>query len=298
MLESVSLFLSILPGCRCDIQEGLRPHLAVPQSLGCHPLASMQAGNVRTRITVQRRTRGYGTMIDEVGNPPEKGKVSKLVEPAVEAALSVVPVAGGPLAVLWKQFAGAAYEKRRQAWSEEVSSAINDLLLRVHDLDAQLLGNNDRFLDALAYATATAVTTGQQEKIDALRNAVLNSALPSSISADRQAIFLHYIRDFTASHLKLLKLLADPPAWFEASDRDWPNLYAGGLGSIIEAGIPEFIGQRDLYDQLGSDLAAAGMTNTGGFHTTMTASGLTAGRLTETGKAFLSFITEPCDRLK
>ncbi|WP_410575542.1 hypothetical protein [Amycolatopsis sp. cmx-4-61] len=236
-------------------------------------------------------------MVGNVSDPPEKGKVGKFVEPAVEAALSVVPVAGGPLAVLWKQFAGAAYEKRRQAWSEEISSAINDLLSRVDGLEALSLGENEEFLDALAYATAAAVVTSQTEKLQALRNAVLNSALPSDINADKQAMFLQYVRDFTPSHLKLLRLLDDPPAWFRDSGRAWPELYTGSLGNIIEAGIPEFAGQRALYDQLGNDLAAVGMTNTGGFHAMMTPNGLTAGRLTETGREFVSFITDPRDRL-
>lgn len=233
----------------------------------------------------------------EVSDPPEKGKAGKFGEGIGEAALSMVPIVGGPLSILWVQFAGAAYEKRRQAWAEEISEAVNDLLSRVDDLETEDLAANDQFLDALAYATATAVTTAHREKLDALRNAVLNAALPSDIDSDTQAIFLRHVRDFTPSHLRLLKLLSDPPAWFELRGIPWPDIISGGLGNVVEVGIPEFAGRRELYDQLERDLTSAGLTNTGGLHTTMSANGLTASRASQTGKEFLKFISDPRDAL-
>jgi hypothetical protein len=138
-----------------------------------------------------------------------------------------------------------------------------------------------------------------EEKLIALRNAILNVALSSDLDADTQAIFLRHVRDLTPSYLRLLKLLSDPPKWFAERDIPWPdNVMTGGLGTdVVERGIPEFAGRRDLYDQLERDLTAAGMTTGGGLHAMMSPSGLTAGRASDTGKAFLGFISDPRERL-
>ena len=47
---------------------------------------------------------------------------------------------------------------------------------KVDDLTPERLTENVAFLDAVAFATTAAVTTGRQEKLDALRSAVLNAA--------------------------------------------------------------------------------------------------------------------------
>lgn len=211
----------------------------------------------------------------------------------VEATLSMVPAVGGPLTAVWAAVVGAAYEKRREQWQREITEAVQDLLDQIDELTPENLAANPDFLDALVHATMTATATGQREKLDALRNAVLNSALPSDLDSDYQAMFLRYVRDFTPSHLRLMKLLNDPPAWFAAHGIPCPNVSMGGLGVVIESGMPEMAGQKELYGRMFADLAAAGLSNTGELGTTMTGHGLTQQRSTETGRAFLRFITDP-----
>lgn len=218
----------------------------------------------------------------------------------VEATLSMVPVAGGPLTAVWAAVVGAAYEKRREQWQREITEAVQDLLDQVDELTPESLAANPDFLDALVHATMTATATGQQEKLAALRNAVLNSALPSDLDSDSQAMFLRYVRDFTPSHLRLLKLLDDPQTWFAEHGIPWPDMMMGGaVGKVVvEGGMPEMAGQSELYNRLFTDLQAAGLTINGGIGgpmlgTTMTGQGLTQQRTTETGRAFLRFITDP-----
>ena len=213
----------------------------------------------------------------------------------VEGALSTVPVVGGPMAVMWVALAGRAYDKRRETWEADITTAVNDLLERMDDLDESDLANNDQFLDALAYATSAAITTAHQEKLAALRNAVLNAAAGTNLDTDTQAIFLRHVRDFTPSHLRLLKLLDDPKRWFSQHGIAWPdNIMMGGLGTdVVEVGLPELAGQRVLYDQLHADLSYAGLTNTGGLHTMMSGNGLAARRTSDRGREFLAFITDP-----
>jgi hypothetical protein len=84
----------------------------------------------------------------------------------------------------------------------------------VDGLTLEDLAGNDLFIDAVVTATRTVEHTHQAEKIDALRNAVLNSVAPDAPDADTQAIILNLVDQFTPSHLRLVTLWDDPPAWF------------------------------------------------------------------------------------
>lgn len=232
--------------------------------------------------------------MNTISDPPERSTDKATAATIIEAGLSAVPVAGGPLAVMWAALVGAAYEKRREQWQREMTEAVQDLFDQVDELTPKSLAANPDFLDALVDATMTATATGQREKLDALRNAVLNTALPGELDSDSQAMFLRYVRDFTPSHLRLLKLLDDPPAWFAAHGIPWPNVSMGGLGSVVvERGMPEMAGRKELYRRMFADLNAAGLSNTGDLGGTMTGHGLTQQRTTETGRAFLRFISDP-----
>ena len=81
-------------------------------------------------------------------------------------------------------------------------------------LSLESLAGNDVFTGAVVMATRTVEHTHQAEKIEALRNAVLNSAAPSAPDADTQAVIMALIDRFTPSHLRLVTLWDDPPAWF------------------------------------------------------------------------------------
>ena len=67
---------------------------------------------------------------------------------------------------------------------------------------------NDEFIDIAIQATHVALRTSQEEKKDALKNAVLKSASPESPDLSLQQIFINYIDSFTKWHIKILDLWA------------------------------------------------------------------------------------------
>jgi hypothetical protein len=79
--------------------------------------------------------------------------------------------------------------------------------------------------------------THQEEKLAALRNAVLNSALPGAPDADMQAILLGLVDRLTSSHLRFLTMWDDPPLWFESRGLAPPQaaMY-GSRTQTVEAG--------------------------------------------------------------
>jgi hypothetical protein len=75
-----------------------------------------------------------------------------------------------------------------------------------------------------------------------------------------------------------------------------PNYYMGGGSQVLEDVYPELKGQRELYDQISSDLNARGLFNSPHFlHTTMSAQGMVSKRITPLADRFLDFITSPVD---
>jgi hypothetical protein len=141
----------------------------------------------------------------------------------VEAALGSVPIAGAALAVAFVTAIGWRLEQRREEWFTKLAEGVEDLRERIGDVDFENLASNDLFVDAVMTTTRTIEHTHQEEKITALRNAVLNSVAPDAPDADTQAIFLNLIDRFTPSHLRLLALWDDPPAWFESHGRTPPQ---------------------------------------------------------------------------
>jgi hypothetical protein len=211
-----------------------------------------------------------------VSEPPQRSRQREITEAVGEALVASVPLVGGALAVAYVKSVTASYERRQQQWARDVTAALADLSERVDGLDPESLAQNDTFLDALAHASAVAVTTGQQEKLDALRNAVLNAALPGDIGADLQAMFLRHVGDLTPSHLRMLKLTPES---------------ADGSPDPLLRYRTNFQNRMEFYEQLENDLVAARLINP-----QVTVSGHTS--LTWAGRTFLRFITDPRDDLE
>ena len=65
----------------------------------------------------------------------------------------------------------------------------------------------ENFMTTVTYATIIALRNHQAEKLETLRNAVLNTALSPIVEEDLQHIFLNYIDELTLWHLRVLKFL-------------------------------------------------------------------------------------------
>ncbi len=227
--------------------------------------------------------------------PPSKSTGREITEKAVEAGLSMIPVAGGPAAVAFAYAVGRGYSRRLQAWLTQLAEAVEDLTNQAEDLDIETLAKNEDFLDAVATATRAAERTHQDIKIEALRNAVLNAALPTAPDTDTQMMFLRWVDEFTGSHLRLLTVLNDPPRWFGHRNLERPDVYAGARSHMVERALPELAGRREFYDQLLRDLNSAGMTVISSLHGLQTGASLMDATTTETGKRFIAFISDPRD---
>lgn len=186
-------------------------------------------------------------------------------------------------------------EKRRNEWMAEVGSALRTLEERM-GVVLESLETKDEFVDVAIAATQVALRTGNREKREALKNAILNSALPNPPEESLQRMFLALIDTLTVWHLKLLDLFNDPPAYIKRHNLRFGNASAGAMSHLIEIAFPELKGRRELYDLIWEDLFSRALVTTDGLHTMMTGSGIISKRTTEIGKLFLGYVKNPMDQ--
>jgi len=206
-----------------------------------------------------------------------------------KAVLSAVPIAGGPLAVLFENIFTAPLEKRK----EQLAGVINELQTRVEDLTPEKLSENEAFITVTLQASQIALRNHQSEKLNALRAAILHSALPNAPEENLQQIFLRLIDQLTPWHLGILAMLHDPVHWMLKNEISNPNWGMGGVSTVIEHCFPQLKGQRELYDHIVRELQAESLIMQGNFlHVTMSRTGMIDSRTTKIAATFLHFITD------
>ncbi len=210
----------------------------------------------------------------------------------IKAALSVIPTLGGPAVELFSAIVTPPLERRRQVWMEEVGKGLSNLLSK-NLIVLEDLSTNGVFLDTILQASQAVMRTSNEEKRTALRNAVLNSALPNPPEESLQLMFLSLVDQFTPWHLRLLALFQDPAKWTQEHNTDFKSIYMGGISDVLEIAFPELKGRRDFYDQIWADLNQKGLATTESLHSTMTSAGLTEKRTTDLGDRFLQFLSTP-----
>ena len=204
--------------------------------------------------------------------------------------IASLPVVGGALQVAFSDAMGRALLARREEWLAELAEAVNDLYDKIGNFEEAV--ENPTFVDAVVTATQIADRTSLTLKREVLRNAALNSALPTAPDADTQQLFFDMIERFTPTHVQLLTHLDDPGGWFDRAGIARPSFYSAPRVAVIEVGMPEFAGRKDLIDRYANGLTINGLINHA-LGVMITASGLWQPATTQLGRQFLAFIKDP-----
>lgn len=211
---------------------------------------------------------------------------------AVRAGLSMIPIVGGAAVELFQFVLQPSLEKRRMEWMKKVSEAITELQNK-HGIELENLQDNGVFIDTVIQATHIAYRNSQDEKREALKNAVINSGCPHALEQSLQQMFLSWLDVFTVWHLRLIRIYQNPEKWEKENNRHFERLYAGGADHILESAYPELKNRRDFYDQIWKDLFQKGLVNCDSLHGIMTGRGIFEKRTTDLGDKFLGFIVNP-----
>jgi hypothetical protein len=215
---------------------------------------------------------------------------TELAQAIVRAGLSVVP-AGGAVAELLA-FLQPTFGRRRDVWLQQLADGFQELKDRLDAAEFEALRHNELFVTVVFNATQAATRTHQPEKLEALRAAVMNSALPMAPDEHTQLMFIRFVDELTAMHLRVLSYLRDPAGWFVRHNIPRPDIYMGSRNAILEAALPELRGQPEVYGQVNRELNARGLAlDPGGGMVSQQA--LYDLRTTALGNRFLDFITAP-----
>lgn len=230
--------------------------------------------------------------MNKITDQPQES-ASDVAYAVVKAATSAVPVVGGPAAELLGLIFNPPLERRRKAWLNLLADAVETIGKQVAELTPERLSQNEAFVSTALHATQVAVRTHQQEKLEALRNAVVNAGLLQAPDESIQQIFLDYVDEFTPWHLRILAFFDAPVEWARAQNivLPDPHWYSGSPSQALETAMPELANRRQFYDVL-----VAGLENrkllSGGIHGMSTVQGMIAQRTSPHGREFISFITK------
>jgi len=136
-------------------------------------------------------------------------KAADIAHLVTRSGLGAIPFAGAAAIELLNIVVTPSLEKRRNDWMEEVGEGLRNLEEQM-GVVLEELHDNDSFIDAALEATTLAIRNSEQEKIEALKNAVLNTALPNPVEKSLQVMFFSWIDTFTVWHIKLLTLFHNP----------------------------------------------------------------------------------------
>lgn len=210
----------------------------------------------------------------------------------LRAGLGAIPYAGAAATELLNAIVTPPLEKRRSQWMEEVGNGLRQLESKMGVI-LEDLPKNDDFIDTVVEATRIAITTSNRQKKEALKNAILNSALPNPPEESLQKMFLSFIDTLTIWHLKLLELFNNPRSYVDKHKVKVAFVDTGSLSQLVENAFTELSGERALYDLIWKDLYSKALVNVEQLHVNMTSNGVFQKRTTKIAELFLDYIKNP-----
>lgn len=225
---------------------------------------------------------------DEIEAYPVDKTAEDWAQALTKGTASAVPFAGGVLAEVVEMFWTPSLAKRRDEWLQDLAHHVEALSQKHDDLKRRL--NDDAVLTVAIRAARAATSTHEREKREALRNAVLNSALRVEADTQIQQVLTELTDRLTEAHLQMLALMADPSGWYERSGLERPSFTIGAPSMLVEQAFPRW--NKEFYRLIADDLVRAGLLNDN-LNTTMTAAGVFGNHATGFGRRLLRFITEP-----
>ncbi len=228
--------------------------------------------------------------IDTEGLNPLHESDGEKMHRGTRIALGLFPVVGGAMVEIFGSVVESPLTKRRWETMAQVGEVINELLEK-KVVTEEGLQQNEAFVSTVAEVCAISLRNHQQEKLDALKNAVRNSALPSCPSDDYRQMFLNFVDVCTVTHIRLLQLFNDPKGWFANKGTILPNWSMGGLSSVIDLGLPDLVGHNEIRDSIWKDLYQRGLVTTDGLNTTMSGDGMLSKRTSPLGVKLITFLS-------
>ena len=228
-------------------------------------------------------------------------KLGRVLSAAAGGAISTITQIPGLSALASELYSSILRPPLAERTDEFLTGIAERLVILEEKMDGfsiDSLKDNEHFISIIWQATQKALGNDHKEKLEALRNAVLNTAKGIDINANIQMRLLRYIDDLTPLHLRTIKLLENPRGYLQAVGREYaPNVTSTTLAHMIEHAIPELLKQHENIRIIYRDLYNDGLVNTSpdslsvGMNTS--SNELYAQRTSDMARVLLRYITEP-----
>jgi hypothetical protein len=186
-----------------------------------------------------------------------------LIHGGARAALAAMPVIGGTITEVLSMVLAPTVSRRRDEWLKELAEALDRLEREVEGFKVENLARSDTFVSAVIQATRAAAATHQHEKLEYLRNALLNIALGKTPEEIKQQVFLNAVEAFSPAHVKILHLVwrghlqQDHHAWWDEGTSN-PDR---NCKTVIDRVVPELKDQIGLLQSILADLRNRGFSD-------------------------------------
>ena len=139
---------------------------------------------------------------------PPKPSAGDAAHALVRGVVSSVPYIGGIGAEFFAMVISPPVERRRDEWADSIAEGIRQFEAQQRCVIKDLR-DSPAFIDIVIHATAVAMRASQKEKLESLRNAVMNAALGGP-SENLQQMFIEILDAFTPWHIQVMKQLQIP----------------------------------------------------------------------------------------
>lgn len=172
--------------------------------------------------------------------PTSDGRISETpadhIHAAVRSALSAIPLGGGAAVELFNAIITPPIERRRREWMHSVGESLAQLQEKAGTVNVSRLLEDEAFVTLLLATTRIAIQTHAREKLDALRNAILNAASGRAHTDELTEAFLSLIDQLTVLHLRLLAVFHEGFVWpnnhpLAPNDNELPPFLVPSIGS-------------------------------------------------------------------
>lgn len=167
---------------------------------------------------------------------------------ATQAIIEQLP-AGSLLSYFHQKYVVSPSSKRLNDFYQTLVDALCEISAKADCLDFDC----PSFTTTLMYAMQIASRNHQEEKLSALRNAVINSVIIPPLDDDIQKIFLNLIDDFTPSHIRVLSAIYKcglKKNKHSAMNSQWKEVD----NEYIEEKFPNISSEYEFYEQILKDL--------------------------------------------
>ena len=159
---------------------------------------------------------------------------------------------------------------RRDIWLQQLAEDLDALSRKVKGFNIEnLVGLPlEEFVSATLKATQAALKTHRWEKLEALRNAVVNVAAGTAPDEDKQAIFLNLVDQFTPLHLQFLRFQQDAGkhlATYLNAHPHMRNPHGGpAIFTVVQFHFPQLSAEPPLIHLIFRELHANGLSGVEG----------------------------------